>query len=67
MENLENHDKSSMHGKILEFEKNRIIMENSLNLVKNVTKPPVARKLAVRHISFVCLTASFLATDGFKL
>ena len=27
--------------------------------------PPVARKLAVRHISFVCLTASFLATGGF--
>ena len=30
-------------------------------------KPPVVRKLAVRHTSFVCLTASFLATDGFKL
>ena len=29
-------------------------------------KPPVARKLAVRHTSFVCLTASFLATGGFK-
>ena len=29
-------------------------------------KPPVARKLAVRHTKFVCLTASFLATDGFK-
>ena len=28
-------------------------------------KPPVARKLAVRHTSFVCLTASFLATGGF--
>ena len=26
---------------------------------------PVARKLAVRHTSFVCLTASFLATCGF--
>ena len=25
-------------------------------------KPPVARKLAVRHTSFKCLTASFLAT-----
>ena len=32
----------------------------------NLTKPPVARKLAVRHTSFVCLTASFLATGGFK-
>ena len=29
-------------------------------------KPPVARKLAVRHTKLVCLTASFLATDGFK-
>ena len=27
-------------------------------------KPPVARKIAVRHTSFVCLTASFLATGG---
>ena len=25
-------------------------------------KPPLARKLAVRHASFACLTASFLAT-----
>ena len=29
-------------------------------------KPPVARKLAVRHTKRVCLTASFLATAGFK-
>ena len=40
-------------------------------------KPPVARKLAVRHTKLVCLTAiflaigvclaaSFLATGGFK-
>ena len=28
-------------------------------------KPPIARKLAVRHTSFVCLTASILATGGF--
>ena len=28
-------------------------------------KPSVARKLAVRHTSFVCLTASSLATGGF--
>ena len=26
-----------------------------------MTKPPVARKLAVRHTKLVCLTASFLA------
>ena len=31
-----------------------------------MTKPPVARKLAARHTKLVCLTASFLATDGFK-
>ena len=30
-------------------------------------KPPVARKLAVRHTKFVCLAASFLATGGFML
>ena len=29
-------------------------------------KPKVARKLAVRHSKLVRLTASFLATDGFK-
>ena len=28
-------------------------------------KPPVARKLDVRH-THLCLTASFLATGGFK-
>ena len=28
MENLENHKKSSMHGKIMEFEKTWIIMES---------------------------------------
>ena len=28
-------------------------------------KPPLARNLAVRHTSFMCLTASFLATGGF--
>ena len=34
--------------------------------LNNLTKPPKARKLAVRH-KFVCLTqtASFLATDAF--
>ena len=29
-------------------------------------KPPVARKLAVRHTKLVCLTASILATGGYK-
>ena len=41
-------------------------MENNGILWNNLTKPPVARKLAVIHTSFVCLTASFLATGGFK-
>ena len=31
-----------------------------------MTKPPEARTLAVRHTSFVCLTASFQATGGIK-
>ena len=33
---------------------------------KKRTKPPVVRKLSVRLTSFVCLTASILATGGFK-
>ena len=33
-------------------------------IIKNL-KPPVARKLPVRHTKCVCLTASFLATGGF--
>ena len=33
MENLENYKKSSMHGKIIEFEKTWIIMEKSWNFV----------------------------------
>ena len=48
-----------MHVKIMEFEKtlnNHGILINNQNL-----KPPIARKLAVRHTIFVCLTASFLA------
>ena len=32
----------------------------------NLTKLPVAGKLAVRHTKLVCLTASFLANGGFK-
>ena len=31
-----------------------------------LTKPQVARKLAVRHTKLVCLTASFLATGASK-
>ena len=43
-------------------------------ILEKKSKPPVARKLAVRHTkrklavrytSFVCLAASFLATGGF--
>ena len=31
-----------------------------------MAKPPVARKLDVRHTSFVCLTASLQANGGLK-
>ena len=31
-----------------------------------MTKLPVASNLAVRHTKLMCLTASFLATGGFK-
>ena len=41
-------------------------MEKSWNFVNNLIKPPVARKIAVRHTKLVCLTTSFLATDGFN-
>ena len=41
-------------------------MEKSWNFVNYLSEPPVARKLAARHTSFVCLTASFQATGGFK-
>ena len=34
MKNLENHQKSSMYGKIMEFEETWIIMEKSWNFVK---------------------------------
>ena len=42
-------------------------MANHEILWNNLTKPPIARKLAVRHTKLMCLTASFLATGGFKL
>ena len=35
------------------------------NMCFEIMKPPVARKLAVRHTKLVCLTASFLATGVF--
>ena len=37
-----------------------------MEFMKYWRNPPVARKLAVRHTNIVCLTASFLATGGFK-
>ena len=37
-----------------------------MEFCENLTKPPVARKLTVRHTKLVCLTASFLATGGFS-
>ena len=51
----------------MEFEKNpELSWKNHGILLNNLTKTPVARKLAVRHTSFMCLTASFLASGGFK-
>ena len=55
LENLENHKKSSMHGKIMEFEKNWIIMEKLLNFV---TEPQVARKTS-------CQTHKFCVSDSY--
>ena len=57
-----------MHGNIMAFEKN---LNNPGKIMEfcevlNLTKPPVARKLAVRHTKLVCLTDCFLATGGFK-
>ena len=57
--------KSSMHGKIMEFKKSWTWKTHGI-LWNNMTKPPVAQKLAVRYTKLVCLTAGFLATGGFK-
>ena len=37
MENMENLEKSSMHGKIMEFEKTCIIMKKIWNFINNLT------------------------------
>ena len=51
----------------MEFgEKNLINHVKVMKFLNNLTKPPVARKLAVRHTKLVCLTSSFLATGGFQ-
>ena len=42
--------KSSMHGKIMEFEINWKSWKSHGILWNNLTKPPVARKLAVGHL-----------------
>ena len=53
--------------KIMEFEKPLNNHGKIIGILWNsLKKPPVARKVAVRHTKLVCLTASFLATDGFK-
>ena len=54
--------KSSLHGKILEFEKNRIIMEKTWNFVKYYVKTTSCKKTSCR--THKCPTASFLATGG---
>ena len=71
---------SGNHGKPGKSLKKVPCMEKSWNLKKpeyswnnhgilrnNLMKPQVDRKLAVRHIKIVCLTASFLAMAGFKV
>ena len=51
----------------MEFEKKKEqSWKNHGILCNNLMKLPVAGKLAVRHTKLVCLTASFLATGGFK-
>ena len=37
----------------------------NFEIIKTLMNLPVARKLAVRNTSVVCLTASFQATGGF--
>ena len=57
--------KSSMHGKIMEFEKKPcIIMVKSWNFVKQFDETLSSQKTSCR--TPVCPTASFLATGGFK-
>ena len=60
--------KSSMHGKIMEIEKNLIIMETSWNFVKLYDETNSSQKTSCQsHTKLVGLTASFLATGGFNL
>ena len=57
----------SMHGKLVEFgTKTELSWKNYKIVLNNLTKLSVARKLAVRHTKRVCLSASFLATCGYK-
>ena len=65
MENLENQEKSSMHGKSWNL-KSLNNYGKIMEFCEIILQPPVARKLAFRHTKLVCLTASFLATDGLK-
>ena len=52
----------------MEIEKNLIIMEKSWNFVKLFDETNSSRKTSCQsHTKLVCLTASFLATGGFKL
>ena len=58
--------KSSLLGKIIEFEKTWLFMDKSWNFVKYLTKPPVARKLAVRHTSVRQLVFWLLVVSSFN-
>ena len=69
----ENHGKPKKSPKKFHAWKNHGTWKNLNNLGKTMEfcekyyKTPVASKLAVRHTKLVCLTASFLATDCFKI
>ena len=55
--------KSSMHGKIMEFEKTWINIEKSWNFLK-YEKPTISKRTSCQTLA--CSTASFLANGGFK-
>ena len=65
MENLENTEKSSMYGKIMEFEKNMNNRGKIMTFMKWFEETTSSQKTSCRTL--VSPTASFLATGGFKL
>ena len=57
LKNLETTKKSSMHGKIMEFEKNLNNHGKIMEFCEIMTKPQVARKLAVGHLFQVLINS----------